>query len=79
MISTMACRSQYSRRLSLFYNKTMFENYGLMTPNEYYEMGEWNWETFLDVAEQLSVDFDYDGVRSVGSCGRNLGEICSFE
>ncbi len=47
----------------LFYNKTMFENYGLMTPNEYYEMGEWNWETFLDVAEQLSVDFDYDGVN----------------
>ena len=45
----------------LWYNKTMFENAGLTTPREYWDQGNWTWDTFLDVAKELTADTNRDG------------------
>ncbi|HZG85814.1 ABC transporter substrate-binding protein [Paenibacillus sp.] len=45
----------------LYYNKTLFENNGVKTPSEYYAEGDWTWETFREVAKELTMDTDGDG------------------
>lgn len=45
----------------IYYNKTMFTNNGVKTPSEYYKEGKWNWDTFREVAKQLTADTDGDG------------------
>lgn len=44
----------------IFFNKTMFEDYGLETPLELYEAGNWNWDTFRQCALDV-MDSDEDG------------------
>lgn len=46
---------------ALWYNKTMFTNNGLKTPREYWDEGNWNWDTFLEVAKELTQDTNKDG------------------
>lgn len=46
---------------SLWYNKTLFEANGLKTPREYWDEGNWTWDTFLEVAKELTQDTDKDG------------------
>ena len=36
-----------------FFNKTMFNNYGLETPQDYYERGEWTWEKMQELADKF--------------------------
>jgi len=38
----------------IFYNKTMFQNAGIADPMELYEKGEWTFDTFIEVAKQLT-------------------------
>lgn len=38
----------------IWYNADLFKEAGLKTPTEYEAAGEWNWETFLQVAQQLT-------------------------
>lgn len=38
----------------IYYNVQMFEEAGLDSPIEMYRRGEWDWDTFLDVAQQLT-------------------------
>ncbi len=45
----------------IIYNKTLFENYGLMTPGEYYENGEWNFDAFEMLGSEVTEDTDGDG------------------
>lgn len=45
----------------LYYNKTQFTNNGVKTPTEYYKEGNWNWDTFKEVATQLTADTNGDG------------------
>lgn len=45
----------------IYYNKTMFMNNGVKTPSEYYKEGNWNWDSFREVANQLTADTDGDG------------------
>ncbi len=40
--------------LVLFYNKKHFREAGLPTPNEFWERGEWNWDTFLQCCKILT-------------------------
>jgi len=47
--------------VGIWFNVTMFENNGLMTPLEYYEMGEWTFENFIYVATELTQDTTGDG------------------
>ena len=44
----------------VFFNKTMFEDYGMETPLELYEAGEWTWETFRQSAMDV-MDYDEEG------------------
>ncbi|MBQ5840855.1 MAG: extracellular solute-binding protein [Clostridia bacterium] len=46
----------------LWYNAKLFKAQALKTPVEYYDAGNWNWNTFLDVAKKLTVDLNNDGV-----------------
>ncbi len=39
--------------LVLYYNKTVFEEAGAKTPQEYYDEGNWNWDAFLEVTNQI--------------------------
>lgn len=43
------------------YNKTLFEQYGVKTPMEYFEDGEWTWDKFREVALEMTGDTDGDG------------------
>ena len=43
-----------------YYNATMFEEYGVKTPKEYFLEGKWNWNTFLDVMVQMTKDTNGD-------------------
>lgn len=46
----------------LWYNTKLFKAQALKTPADYYKEGNWNWDTFLDVAKKLTVDLNNDGV-----------------
>ena len=37
----------------LYYNKTMFREYGIKTPDEYINEGKWTWEVFREVCEEV--------------------------
>ena len=39
--------------IMMYYNKTMFENYGVKTPKEYYMEGEWTWENYAKCLEAM--------------------------
>jgi len=51
----------WSGALVVYYNKTMFENYGEKTPKEYFMEGNWTWETFAKCMEKMTADIDSDG------------------
>lgn len=40
----------------LFYNKAIFTQYNQKTPTEYEKEGNWNWDTFYDVASAIKRD-----------------------
>ena len=44
-----------------YYNKTMFENYDVKTPKEYFMEGNWTWTTFKKCMDEMSKDLDGDG------------------
>jgi multiple sugar transport system substrate-binding protein len=44
----------YSGPGLFFFNKSLFDQYGVKTPDKYEREGKWTWETFLDVARQLT-------------------------
>lgn len=37
----------------MYYNKGLFKQLGIKTPQEYYEEGQWNWKTFKEVTTKL--------------------------
>lgn len=44
----------------IFYNKTMFEDYGMETPRELYDAGEWTMDAFKECAMEI-MDYDEEG------------------
>lgn len=50
-----------STPIVIFYNKTLFDDNGVKTPSEYYAEGNWTWDTFREVAMELTQDTDSDG------------------
>ena len=48
-------------RAVTWYNKKMFEENGLETPLDFYNRDEWNWDTMLQLAKELTYDLDRDG------------------
>lgn len=43
-----------------YYNKTLFDNYGVKTPKEYFMEGEWTWENFQKCMEEMTMDINAD-------------------
>lgn len=52
-------------RYGIFWNKTLFNQYGLPDLYELYEKGEWNWANFKDIAQKANVDKDNDGIIDI--------------
>ena len=44
-----------------YYNETMFQDYGVKTPTEYYKEGTWNWDNMMKCLEEITKDLDGDG------------------
>ena len=53
----------------VWYNADLFEDNGLETPLELWERGEWTIEAMIDLAEQLTMDTDRDGINDIGGFG----------
>lgn len=51
------------------YNKTLFEQKGVKTPREYFDEGNWTWDTFKDVALEMTSDNDGDGNNDIYGFG----------
>ena len=62
-IYTMAAKP--SRSEVVFYNKTLFDEIGVKTPDEYYAEGNWTWDTFRQIALDMTIDGDGDGMPEV--------------
>ena len=59
-----------------YYNKTMFEDYGVKTPKEYFDEGKWTWETFLKCMEETTKDVDSDNTMDTyGLPGDSWGNV----
>lgn len=53
----------------LSYNKTLFDQNGIKTPMEYFQEGNWTWDTFREVALSMTGDTDGDGNYDVYGFG----------
>lgn len=62
-----------------YYNKTMFEEYGVKTPKEYYLEGNWNWETYIECMKAVTKDLDGDGKFDTYGTGTNYLSWVTFE
>jgi multiple sugar transport system substrate-binding protein len=45
----------------LFFNKRIFKEANLTSPSDLQAQGNWNWDTFLEAAQKLTVDKNGDG------------------
>ncbi len=61
---------------SLYFNKQLFENYGLEDPYEIVDSGKWTIDKFIELAEKGVSDADGDGVMTDMD---NYGYICYGE
>lgn len=53
----------------IYYNKTLFENYSVKSPMDYYKEGNWNWDTFREAALAMTGDTDGDSVNDTFGFG----------
>ena len=44
-----------------YFNQSMFERYDVKSPLDYFNEGNWNWDTFILCMEQMTKDLDGDG------------------
>lgn len=55
------------------FNKDIFDRAGLPYPSEYYQQGEWNWDTFEELIIELTQDTNNDGeINQWGLGGTNF-------
>ncbi len=48
-------------RYGIFWNKTLFDKYGLPNLYDLVDNGQWTWEKFQEIANQANQDLDNDG------------------
>ena len=53
-----------------YFNQTMFENYDVKTPLEYYMEDNWTWDTMVECWKAITKDLDGDGVNDTYGTGR---------
>ena len=60
----------------VFFNKTLFEENGFKSPEDYYDEGTWTWDNMLKCAKEIkSLGSDYKGI-AIGSTGREMDILC---
>jgi len=62
-----------------YFNKTLFEQYGVKSPAEYYKEGNWNWDTMEKCYEEITKDTDGDGKMDIYGSGTVFRAISPFE
>lgn len=63
----------------IFYNVDLFEENGITTPRELWKAGKWNWDTFKEVALEISdIDDYYYGFVSRDSYAFMLSAGCDY-
>lgn len=65
--------SNHTEYICMFFNESMFKKRGVKTPREYWEAGNWNWDTFLDCAKAMT--YKENGVQVYGYVNRGAGYI----
>ncbi len=60
--------SNHTEYICMYFNETMFKDRGVKTPREYYEEGNWNWDTFVDCAKAMT--YKENGVQIYGYANR---------
>lgn len=59
----------WAGNIMFYYNKTMFEEYGVKTPKEYYMEDNWTWDNFEKCMIEMTKDLDGDGEFETYGCG----------
>lgn len=49
----------------IWYNEALFEEMGVKTPKEYYDEGNWTWDTYKECIKAMTIDGDGDGMPEV--------------
>ena len=62
----------------IFYNKTLFEKYGLEDIYELYEKGEWTWDKFQELAIAGNQDTDGDGTIDIWGFNERENLVWSY-
>lgn len=57
--------------VAMYFNETMFKNRGVKTPRQYWEEGNWNWDTFLEAAKAMT--YKENGAQVYGYVNRGMG------
>ncbi len=52
-----------------YYNKTLFEQYGVKSPKEYFMEDNWNWDTMEKCLTEITKDLDGNGSVDIYGCG----------
>ncbi len=55
-----------------YYNKTLFEKYGVKSPAEYFMEGNWNWDTYEKCVTDMLRDEDGDGLIDTYGSGSTI-------
>ena len=59
-----------------YYNRSMFEDYGVKTPLEYFVEGKWTWENFYKCMQEMTKDTNADGkIDTYGLTGDSWGNL----
>lgn len=63
--------------VGVFYNKSIMEREGMPDIQELNDRGEWNWETFAEIAKNTTRDIDGDGIVDQWGVGaQNVTSFC---
>ncbi|MBQ7726582.1 MAG: extracellular solute-binding protein [Clostridia bacterium] len=65
--------NNHSEYICMFFNETMFKSRGVKTPRQYWEEGNWNWDTFLECAKAMT--YEENGVQKYGYVNRGTAYI----
>ena len=62
-----------------YFNKTLYEQYGVKSPAEYFLEGNWNWDTAEKAYTEITRDLDGDGKMDIYGSGTLFRMIHPFE
>ena len=55
----------WAGNMMVYFNQSMFEKYNVKSPLEYYNEGNWTWESFAKCMAEITRDLDGDGTTDI--------------